>query len=418
MPKSRCILLRQRLVSCRKYATKATSTPIISINEATFYRNHPSSEVENASANAPLFPGLNFTLPSNKDELPCWAIIGPSNAGKTTLLDVLRGKHVCIPPNARSFPYLASDAVEARHRSSARAIRYVGFDGDRGAAGKSGARGAYMTARYESRREGDDFSVLDFLQGNLDANPAEEQLRKTIATSDLETVSRDLRLQELLEMPMGNLSNGQIRRARIAKALLGKPLVLLLDEPFMGLDPPTVASLSPLLQTLAEKAAPRLILALRPQDPLPKWTTHLLELGPGLHVKAQGPRSTLRKSSSLDLPTVEKGVRGKKAQAIFLGLPELMPRESTRPRPMSREGLPLHHKNMHDKDKESVIEMKDIRVNYGQRTVLGNWVTSSPNHEESQRGFNWTVRKGDRWGVFGPNGKRAGLGFAIVFASN
>ena len=33
-------------------------------------------------------------------------------------------------------------------------------------------------------------------------------------------------------MPVGNLSNGQTRRARIAKALLGKPEVLMLDEPF------------------------------------------------------------------------------------------------------------------------------------------------------------------------------------------
>ena len=33
-------------------------------------------------------------------------------------------------------------------------------------------------------------------------------------------------------MPVANLSNGQTRRARIAKALLNKPELLLLDDPF------------------------------------------------------------------------------------------------------------------------------------------------------------------------------------------
>jgi len=88
-----------------------------------------------------------------------------------------------------------------------------------------------MSARYESRREVTDFSVLEFLTGRTQLNAAEDEGEKVDAKA-LEKVVADLRLENLVDMPVSNLSNGQTRRARIAKALLGKPEVLLLDEPF------------------------------------------------------------------------------------------------------------------------------------------------------------------------------------------
>jgi ABC-type molybdenum transport system ATPase subunit/photorepair protein PhrA len=47
----------------------------------------------------------------------------------------------------------------------------------------------------------------------------------------------------------------------------------------VGLDPPTLVTLSPMLRELAYKSSPRLVLALRPQDPVPEWITHLVILG-------------------------------------------------------------------------------------------------------------------------------------------
>ena len=44
----------------------------------------------------------------------------------------------------------------------------------------------------------------------------------------------------------------------------------------MGLDPPTLVSLSPMLRNLAYSSSPLLLLALRPQDPIPDWITHLI----------------------------------------------------------------------------------------------------------------------------------------------
>ena len=229
-----------RLTPPRK-STFEQSQPIIRIENGTFYKKYPSATDEDSASNHAMFPGLTWSLPSRTPKnvkQQHWAVIGPSNAGKTTFFDIIRGQHLCIPPAARSFPYLSTKEAELedpRYRNVLHAIQYVGFDGERGGVGRSGTRGAYLSARYESRREATDFSVMDFLRGNTDLNPSEEKEGKDVNDRSLDKVISDLKLEALVNMPMRNLSNGQTRRTRIARALLGKPMVLLLDEPFSTL---------------------------------------------------------------------------------------------------------------------------------------------------------------------------------------
>ncbi|KAI5363231.1 putative AAA+ ATPase domain, P-loop containing nucleoside triphosphate hydrolase [Septoria linicola] len=379
--------LAVRTPQCRRYhATRLcrSDSDVIKIEKGSFYRSYPS-DTDTPGTNPALFSKLNFRLP--KSEGPegspqYWSVLSPSSQARTTFLQVLAAQHICIPPGSRTYPLLAEQS-----KSPQSSIKYVGFDAERGSSvGGTSVRGAYLSARYESRREETDFTVHDYLTGHTELNALEHE-QSQAERNILEEVLDRLKLRSLLQMPVANLSNGQTRRARIAKALVSQPEVLLLDGPFMGLDPNTARYMAAVLKELAEKQSPRLIFSLRPEDGVPDWITHLVVANADLEIVAHGPKHDLIKQRPKELQGI-LSLEGGAASAVSDG------------QVLSKDGFPETSPAL--PPGEPLVEMQGVKVAYGDKTVLGDWKKTVNGKEKD--GLWWTLHRGQRCGIFGPNG--------------
>ncbi|GAA2521015.1 ABC transporter ATP-binding protein [Rarobacter incanus] len=139
---------------------------------------------------------------------------------------------------------------------------------------------------YPKMRVGEQLEYLARLHG-LSARRAKSNARDLVERLGLEGRIND---------PIEQLSLGNQQRAQIAAALVHGPDLLILDEPFSGLDPMAVDVVLGVLQQRAADGVP-ILLSSHQLDVVERICEHLVIIAGG-RIKAQGPREQLREQHS------------------------------------------------------------------------------------------------------------------------
>ena len=182
-------------------------------------------------------------------------------------LDIRRGEQVAlVGENASGKSRLAS-AFAGRTGA-----KYITF---RDSYGSYGDRNFFMQQRWNLfTLEGDPPSTGEALR-----QEAAESKDPEAALKRVEELTALFSMEPLLDKPLVTLSSGELRKYQLTRALLGGPEILVVDNPYIGLDPRTRALLTDLLTALSASMTIVLVLS-RPAE-VPPFVTHVIPVVDG-----------------------------------------------------------------------------------------------------------------------------------------
>lgn len=191
-----------------------------------------------------IFSSVTFDLP--KGEIT--ALLGPNGVGKTTLMRILMGLETADSGEVAT-PGLAGTAKSANQsrwllggrRSLAAHIGYVP---------QLHAVGWHMPV-----------TAKEFVATGLDVRPSFRNLGSKDSSSQAAVMRAlaQVQLADRAQSVIGTLSGGQRQRLLLARALVHAPQLIILDEPFTGVDQPTQDLLSEQLRALADSGVTVLV---------------------------------------------------------------------------------------------------------------------------------------------------------------
>jgi ABC-2 type transport system ATP-binding protein len=124
------------------------------------------------------------------------------------------------------------------------------------------------------------------------------------ANARIAELASDLDLQDLLDRPTGRLSSGQKTRLMLAKALINRPELLLLDEPTASLDPDTADVIRGYLERYQREHGATLLLASHNMAEVERLCSNVLMLKRGRLVDQGAPAELLRRYGRANLEQV------------------------------------------------------------------------------------------------------------------
>jgi len=282
------------------------------------------------------------------------AVIGPNGSGKSLLIDTLLGKY---PLKEGKLMY---DFSPSNSNTVYENVKYIAFRDTYGAADAN----YYYQQRWNAHDQ-DDAPAVNEMLGEIKDEALKQELFEIF------------RIEPLLDKKVILLSSGELRKFQLTKTLLTAPRVLIMDNPFIGLDAFTRDLIHGLLQHLAQKSDLQIVLVLSMIDDVPSFITHVLPVS-NLEVDNKLTRDEYLKN----LPSQEVSTEMEKIQQRIIHLP---------------------YGNTNYDDQE-VVKLNRVSIRYGERTIL--------------KELDWTVCRGEKWALGGENGSGKSTLLSLVCADN
>lgn len=275
---------------------------------------------------------INWELLSSEH----WVILGPNGAGKSALASTLEGD---------------VDLVSGKIHGLPERVEMLSFE--------------KQSALIESEREksGDATLVSEMLASEISSSSSVDGA--CLDEDYLKSLIDSFRLSNLLTNTFRSLSTGESRKVLIIQALVKQPDIIILDEPFDGLDSASSLTLKGMLDTICHNT--RIVLVLNRIDELPDFINRALVLESGSI------------THSLEIDT--KDDKLSLVQLMHFKFDDLvLPDTDTD----SASKLPTLDEN------NPLIRMKNIRIAYGDSVIFCD--------------LDWEVKVGQHWQIIGPNG--------------
>lgn len=162
--------------------------------------------------------GISFTV--NDDEV--LGFLGPNGAGKTTTMNIITG---FLSSTSGTVKVNGHDILEEPELAK----KDIGYLPE-------------QPPLYF------DMTVKEYLDYICDLKKVSKENRK----KQLDSIYSMVKIEDVKDRLIGNLSKGYKQRVGIAQALVGNPSILILDEPTVGLDPNQVLEMRKLVKTLSK----------------------------------------------------------------------------------------------------------------------------------------------------------------------
>ena len=304
-----------------------------------------------------------------------WVLIGPTGGGKTVLCRALGGEY---PVVEGSIDYGFRAPAD---REPEQCIERLSFERPAELDGPEGTPVRWFSLDVEQSPLVSTVLSRNHVEG---INPFEVVVRsrKDSArwTARARRVIGWVGVEPLMDRRLVSLSNGELRKILIARALMRNPKILILDDPFVGLDADSRRHLRAIFDSLIRRRAVTLILVSARPSEWPRRMTHLALID-RMRLVAAGPLAKMKRD-----PCVAQLLGERSALPDSMGMSLLARRE--------RRSTPGRE----------LVRFRAVTARWGKSVILDP--------------VDWTVRAGESWVVTGPNGAGKSTLLSFIVGEN